>query len=374
MYPTIHILGIAHLPTIEKSPMWSCAYTQKVLKQCSMFKKLGYRVIFYGVEGSKVECDEHVIVLSENIRNAVYGPLEEFERKFFEHDPKDLAYQTFISNAIVEMKKRINPTDIAINPMGNYYSKIFSPVNSGGIEVCNGTPYMIEGGIGYSGIIRGPHHHHVFESNSWMSFVYGMCNAQDFDYYDTVIPNFYDPKRFPYSDQKEDYYLQVCRQTYRKGIMISKAFVEAIDGKLILAGQPGEINPKDIESKNIEYIGYVDEKEKLDLMRHAKGLLCPTLYNPPFEGVTVESMFCGSPVLTTNHGCFVETVPQGVVGYRCTVLKDWVNADRNIDKINPEICRLWAEENFSMDVCGLKYADYFQRFADLSENGWYTYS
>jgi hypothetical protein len=371
MQPTIHVIGLAHLPTRVGSPMWSCAYTQKIVKQCSMFKKLGYRVIFYGVEGSDVECDELVVVLPESVRKKVYGTLAKFEKTFFQHDPNDNAYQTFIKNAIVEMKKRIEPLDIAVNPMGNYYKQIFCPVSRGGIEVCNGTPFMVEGGIGYTGIMTGGNYHRVFESNTWRAFVYGRFGIENVDYYDTVIPNFYDPDHFTYRDKKEDYYVQICRQAYRKGIMVSKAFIEAIDGHLILAGQPGEVKPKDIKSKNIEYIGYVGEEEKIELMSKAKGLLCPTLYNPPFEGVTVEAMFCGTPVLTTNLGCFTETVPHGQVGYRCYTLKDWVNADKKIDKIEPYDCRKWAFNNFSMDVCGLQYDEYFKRLVDLNDKGWY---
>jgi glycosyltransferase involved in cell wall biosynthesis len=367
MRPTLHILGLAHLPSVEKDPVWACAYTQKQVRMSKMMKKLGYRVVFYGVEGTEVDADETVICLSESIRNAVYGPLEDMDSKFFNHNPKDLAYQTFMKNAIDEIKSRLETGDIAINPFGNYYEQIFSPQSKGGIELETGTPFMIEGGIGYTGILNNCHH--VFESNTWRAFVYGSANISTIDYYDTVIPNFYDPNHFRWSENKEDYYLMICRLATNKGIFIAKQTVEAIGGKLIVAGQPGELQGRDIESSNVEYIGYINEKEKIDLLSHAKALFCPTIYSPPFEGVSVESLFCGTPVISTDHGCFTETIPE-IAGFRCVTLKDFVYAARNVEEIDPGNCREWAESNFTTDICAKKYDSFFGRFSDLYSGGW----
>jgi len=364
----LHILGLAHLPSVEKDPVWACAYTQKQVRLTRMMKKLGYTVFFYGVEGTEVDADETVICLSEDIRGMVYGNLDEMDSKFFHHNPNDLAYKTFMQNAVNEIKMRLNPGDIAINPFGDYYSNIFRPQSQGGIELENGTPFMVEGGIGYKGILRNCHH--VFESNTWRAWVYGKFGIEHIDYYDTVIPNFYEPEHFRWSENKEDYFLQIGRLTPNKGFIIAKNTVEAIGAKLLVAGQPGDMTAADVNtSPNVEYIGYINEKEKIDLLSHAKGLFCPTIYAPPFEGVSVEALFCGTPVICTDHGCFTETIPP-IVGYRCNTLKEFVNAARNIGEIDPENCRNWAESNFSTDVCAKKYDTFFGRLTDLRKGGW----
>jgi len=124
-----------------------------------------------------------------------------------------------------------------------------------------------------------------------------------------------------------------------------------------------------LDSPNVQYIGYVNEKEKLELLSRAKGLFSPTLYIGPFEGVTVEALMSGTPVISTDFGCYTETIPR-TVGFRCMVLKEFVKAAKRIDTINPESCRSWAVEQFSTDACAWKYDTYFNRLTDLWGKGW----
>ena len=58
----LHVVGLPHTQTSKEH--CACAYTQKVLNFCRMMKSLGHEVFHYGAEGSHVECDEHVQVIS----------------------------------------------------------------------------------------------------------------------------------------------------------------------------------------------------------------------------------------------------------------------------------------------------------------------
>lgn len=42
-----------------------------------------------------------------------------------------------------------------------------------------------------------------------MHNVYGEKGIIDGQYYDAVIPNYFDPDDFPYSEKKEDYFLYI---------------------------------------------------------------------------------------------------------------------------------------------------------------------
>lgn len=356
----LHILGLAHLPTDRfRDPIRACAYTCKVARLIEMMSTLpDYHIIFYGVEGSKTEADEEVIVLDEKTRQEVYGDLDDFANKFFKHNPQDKAYQTFIKNAIAEINKRKQPNDLLLDPMGNYYAEI---VNKVGLMCC-------ESGIGYTGFLKNTHK--VFESAAWQHLCYGLINQQNGDYYDTVIPNYYNPAEYKYTENKEDYFFQNCRIAHRKGIIVSKQTVEAIGAKLLIAGQPGE--DVDLNSPNVEYLGYVTEEEKRELLAHAKALFQPTTYIGPFEGVTVEAQMSGCPVITTNFGCFTETVLHGITGYRCNTQEQFTWAAKNIDKIKPADCRKWAVDNFSMERVKYMYDEYFHQLYDLFGKGWYA--
>ena len=369
---TLHVLGLAHLPTVAEDPIFACAYSQKIRRFCEMMTNIGYDVIFYGVEGSRVRCKENVVVLSEDDRNRIYGPLDQFAEKFFQHGKNDPAYTIFIQNAIREIRERVKKNDVLCNPMGNYYEDICKPVNQGGVEFANGYPWLVESGIGYDGILLNTHR--VFESNAWRHYVYGIYKAWtqnkmfvNGDFYDTVVPNFYLPEHYKFREDKEDFFFMNCRIANRKGIDIAVKTCEATGDHLIIAGQPGE--DVKMDSPNVQYIGYVSEKEKLELLSRAKGLFSPTLYIGPFEGVTVEALMSGTPVISTDFGCYTETIPS-TVGFRCMVLKEFVKAAKNIETIAPLSCRRWAVEKFSTTVCAQQYDTFFGRLTDLWGQGW----
>lgn len=203
--------------------------------------------------------------------------------------------------------------DVLCNPMGNYYENICKPVSQG-----SGTCQWLSlaGRIwdrGYDGILLNTHR--VFESNAWRHYVYGIYKAWtqnkmfvNGDFYDTVIPNFYFPAHYKFRKDKEDFFFMNCRIAARKGIDIAIKTCEATGDHLILAGQPGE--DVKLDSPNVQYIGYVNEKEKVGAIIKGEGLFSPTLYIGPFEGVTVEALMSGTPVISTDFGCYTETIPR----------------------------------------------------------------
>lgn len=369
------VFGLAHLPTAEHAadlpddlqgaPLDNCAYTTKTARFIRMMKERGHNVIFVGLEGSNTKADEHITVLSEEDRNKVYGPLEQFRSRFFKHDGNDDAYKTFKKNALAALRKDLPEKAIICNTMGNYYQDLVRSLN--GIRV--------ESGIGYYGII--PECFHVFESRTWQSHVYGVLNWPQgptmngrTPHYDTAIYNFYDPAYYQQRKKsREDFLLMVCRNTQLKGLYIGQAVAEAYKMKLVIAGQPGEIK---IDSPYVEQLGVISEEQKLDLMSRARAILCPTLYMPPFEGVHAEAMLMGCPPITTDWGVFTETIMNGVNGFRCDVLKQFVEAVKKSENLDPRILHRMAVDMFSMENIGKQYEDYFYRLMDLYGDGWYT--
>jgi len=171
----------------------------------------------------------------------------------------------------------------------------------------------------------------------------------------------------------------------RKGLDIACQVSRELGKKLIVAGQGSLVNPTeglDITKENfpnVEYMGAVGPEERKDLMGKAKLAFVPTYYIEPFGGVAVELQMCGTPVITSDWGAFVETVLHGVTGYRCRTYDDFVWAAKNIDRINPQDCRDWAVKNYSMDRIKLMFQNYFEKLYDIwldpgeeqSQGGWY---
>ena len=79
-----------------------------------------------------------------------------------------------------------------------------------------------------------------------------------------------------------------------------------------------------------ECVGVVKAAERAELMAGAIALMCPTIYVEPFAQVHVEAQLCGAPVVSTDWGVYTETVEQGVSGYRCRTLGEFMWAAQEL--------------------------------------------
>jgi hypothetical protein len=54
-------------------------------------------------------------------------------------------------------------------------------------------------------------------------------------------------------------------------------------------------------------------------------------------------------------------------------MAEFVMAARNIDQIDPEVCRRWAVANYGLERIGARYEDYFRSLLELNvvgREGW----
>ncbi len=356
-----HILGLPH--TVTSKEYNACAYTQKVYKFGKMMTARGHEVIHYGHEESDLPCTEHVTVITNDDLKIAYGNYD-WRKNFFKFDTNDHAYKTFYANAIREVGKRKQKNDFILPFWG-----------AGTRPVCDAHPDIItvEPGIGYAGGHWA--RFKIFESYAIYHAYYGLesvgtCKQ---DWYDTVIPNYFDPEDFTYNDKKDDYFLFLGRVYEGKGVNIAVQATEAIGAKLIIAGQNSLKQMGYTETpSHVTELGYADVETRRNLMANAKGAFVASLYTEPFGGVQVECLFSGTPTITTNWGSFTENNIHGVTGYRCTTFEQFTWAAKNIGNIKPEACRDFALNNFSLDVVAQKYEEYFQSVLNVyNGNGWY---
>lgn len=102
---------------------------------------------------------------------------------------------------------------------------------------------------------------------------------------------------------------------FRKGAdILLKAFSEYENEnvRLLIVGNPGkQVKPND---KRIQFTGHIEENKMVDLLNAADALL-HTSREDNFPNIILESLFCGTPVLSTDEGGVPEMIHDGVNGF-----------------------------------------------------------
>ena len=359
--PRLHVLSLPHTQTTREFN--ACAYTSKVRKLATMMTKEGYPVTLYASDENEAECNELVSCITRaeqhwHLKNEdwyrrgeVYG---------LPYDPEYPLWQFFNTRVCAALAERLADHDVIClatgtqRPIVDAYPQHMS----------------VETGVGYEGTCS---QYRVFESYAWMHAVYGHqqgASAADGQFFDAVIPNFFEPEDFPLSPASnnfEPYCLFMSRMTPRKGYDLAIEATRRASIKLIIAGVGGD-KP---EAEHVEYAGLADSATRAELMGGATALLAPTHYLEPFGGVVVEAMLCGTPVITTDWGAFSENVQLGVDGFRCRTMAEFVQAIGAVKSLDRKQIHERAVERFSLAAVGPQYDRYFSRLQSLWGEGFY---
>lgn len=381
---TFHLLSLVHLPQSKK--YMSCAFTQKNRKLAKMLTSLGHIVYFYGSEGSDVEeyckLDNLKFIQTHTLEDICkdYGDGDNrFEIGYdwtntdFRHDfnsqRKPSTYK-FIGKCIEEINKNKKEDHFLLCTQGYYQKPISEAVKL--FLTC-------EPGVGYRGSC---HQFRAFESSYIQNFTYGSEHPFECingSYYDRVIPNYFDDEDIEFSSKKEDYFLFIGRMIKRKGIITAYLVAKELGRKLIIVGQGGKILPNgnltattdpdfEIPPATWEYVGFADIEKRKHLMAKAKVVFTPTEYLECFAGTHIEAMLSGTPVITTNFGVFPGTVIDGINGYKCNTLDDFIkNTVRAEDELKPVAVRKSAEK-YIMDNVKYEYQKWFDDLYNVYES------
>jgi glycosyltransferase involved in cell wall biosynthesis len=359
---TFHYISMPHLPLTRDYS--ACAFTQKVHKLTRMLLKSGHRVIVYGVGYTDIEHPnlEYVPVVSMDDVRAAWGGMDDSELGYdhtklgFRHDINEKetpCTKKFRANTISEIRMRSNPDHFLLLSQGRYHKPIADELQM--FLTC-------EPGIGYRGFYAP---WKAFESTYLMHFGHGRDNQAgklNGSYYDRVIPNYFDPDDFaPSLTAKSDHLAFIGRLIPRKGVGVAAMVAEVLGRKLLVAGQ-GSLKDLDLHNKkHVEHVGTLGYEERKSFLADAAVGFLPTQYVEPFGGTAVEFMLSGTPAITTDFGAFVDTIRNGVSGYRCSTFHDFVENTEKAEKLDRAGVLDWAKQ-YQMDEVNKLYEKWW---ADL---------
>lgn len=180
------------------------------------------------------------------------------------------------------------------------------------------------------------------------------------------VYNGIDPEQYEFSEEKRGYLLFIGRIIREKGILHAIEVAEKTGQKLIIAGPmkdkqlyENEIKPRIESNPNIEYVGLVGGKPKQELIKHARCVLFPTLWEEPFGLVIVEAMACGTPVVALANG----SVPEIMAGFPnliCTTVDEMVQKVLHEPFPAPDELRDYVKRHFTNEMMTDRYLEIYK--------------
>jgi glycosyltransferase involved in cell wall biosynthesis len=100
---------------------------------------------------------------------------------------------------------------------------------------------------------------------------------------------------------------------------------------------------------DVEYVGELGLREKLELVGGSFALLNPLQWAEPFGLVMIEALATGTPVVATAAGSAPEIVDDGVTGFLRTGLPALAAALLEAPRLDRAVCRATAARRFDTD-------------------------
>lgn len=344
-----HVVSLPHSQTTKEYD--TCAFTAKVRKFCDMMSSLGHQVVLYAGDENEAKVDQLVTCITRKEQQDLGLPGAErvFDASFEASAPQWVLFGRRVAASLGALKQPGDFLCLMSNPLGSQ------------LAAANPDLIPVEFGIGYPGSWAP---FRVFETYAWMHASYGAQQGlvgANGNFYDAVIPSYFEPEMFPLGSGRGDYLLYIGRLTARKGLEVASVTAKRTGLKLVVAGDGDAPVPA-----GAEYVGHANPAQRAKLYMDARATMVPTLYVEPFGSVACESMLCGTPVLTTDWGAFTETVTQGKTGWRCRDLGEFAWAANNAKGLRRKSIRKQALNRWSMDVVRHQYDRYFKRLAGLN--------
>ncbi len=183
-----------------------------------------------------------------------------------------------------------------------------------------------------------------------------------------TVYNGIDVEEFEFNDKPKDYLFFLGRIHPQKGPDKAIEIAKKTNHKLIIAAKVDpldyqyfvkKIKPQ-IDNQQIIYIGEVNQKEKINLLKNAKALISPITWDEPFGIVNIESLACGTPVITISRGSIPEILNKRVA-FLCKNTEEMIKKVDKINRIDRKECRRHVEDHFNSRLMAQNYLNIYKK-------------
>ena len=183
-----------------------------------------------------------------------------------------------------------------------------------------------------------------------------------------------DLENYRYDFEKEDHFIHISKIARYKGQHLAILAAVRSGKRLAIAGNVedkpyyyGVIKPLTLLfSGHARYLGELHGTN--DHLRRARALIQTPRWFDAFPLVILEAFASGTPVIALGEGGIPEQIDPGINGYLCKSTGDIADAMENIGRIDPRICRQYAEERYRAERMAADYINLYHQVRD--GDGW----
>jgi glycosyltransferase involved in cell wall biosynthesis len=189
--------------------------------------------------------------------------------------------------------------------------------------------------------------------------------------YAATIHHGIDMSAFTVGDGSGGYLLFFGRIHPDKGAVEAIDLAERVGLPLVLAGIVqderyfDELVAPRLDGSRISYLGAVGPERRGELLGAARVLVHLVNFDEPFGFSVIESMACGTPVVTRARGSLPELVSDGENGFLVGSLEDAAAAVQAAGRLERRAVRASVEQRFGVDRMVDEYLALYRRIVSL---------
>ena len=126
------------------------------------------------------------------------------------------------------------------------------------------------------------------------------------------------------------------------------------------------IRPMVKANPSLEFVGEINEKEKISFLGNAAALLFPIDWPEPFGIAMIEAMSCGTPVVAFPKGSVPEVIDDGQSGYIVNDVEEAVKAVERARGLSRAGVRACFERRFTVERMAKDYISMYRSLPGVS--------